>query len=65
MCSRFFLIFCEFVGALHQLINFLLHLNFLQDVDVAPEMFIKGKIGLFPHNVKDKEGIKQIFDKTD
>ena len=40
-------------------------LNFLQDIDVAPEMFIKGKIGLFPHNVKDKEGIKQIFDKTD
>jgi heterodisulfide reductase subunit C len=39
--------------------------NFLQDVDVAPEMFIKGKISLFPHNVKDKKGIKKIFDKTD
>jgi heterodisulfide reductase subunit C len=39
--------------------------NFLQDVDIAPEMFIKGKIGLFPHNVKDKEEIKKIFDKTD
>lgn len=39
--------------------------NFLQDVDVAPEMFIKGKIGLFPHEVKDKEGIKKIFDKTE
>ena len=39
--------------------------NFLQDVDVAPEMFIKGKIGLFPHEVKDKKGIKKIFDKTD
>jgi len=39
--------------------------NFLQDVDVAPEMFIKGKIGLFPHKVKDAEGIKKIFDKTE
>jgi len=39
--------------------------NFLQDVDVAPEMFIKGKIGLFPHEVTDKKGIKEIFDKTD
>ncbi|MCX6169133.1 MAG: 4Fe-4S dicluster domain-containing protein [Ignavibacteriales bacterium] len=39
--------------------------NFMQDVDVAPEMFIKGKISLFPHNVKDKKGIKKIFDNID
>jgi len=25
-------------------------------------MFMKGKIGLFPHQVKDKEGIKKLFD---
>lgn len=40
-------------------------LNLLQDVDVAPEMFLKGKIGLFPHKIKDREGIKKIFDETD
>jgi heterodisulfide reductase subunit C len=37
-------------------------MNLLQDVDVAPGMFMKGKIGLFPHQVKDKEGIKKLFD---
>jgi len=40
-------------------------LNLMQDVDVAPEMFIKGKIGLFPHEIKDKKGIKTLFDKID
>ena len=40
-------------------------LNLMQDVDVAPEMFIKGKIGLFPHKIKDREGIKKIFNETD
>ena len=39
--------------------------NFLQDVNVAPEMFIKGKIGLFPHEIKDKKGMKELFDKVD
>jgi heterodisulfide reductase subunit C2 len=40
-------------------------MDLLQDVDVAPEMFLKGKIGLFPHRVKDSEGIKKIFDSND
>jgi heterodisulfide reductase subunit C2 len=40
-------------------------LNLMQDVDVAPEMFIKGKIGLFPHRVKDRDEIKKIFDETE
>ncbi len=40
-------------------------LNLMQDVDVAPEMFLKGKIGLFPHKIKDRDGIKKIFDETD
>jgi heterodisulfide reductase subunit C len=39
-------------------------LNLMQDVDVAPEMFLKGKIGLFPHHVKDRDEIKKIFDET-
>ena len=40
-------------------------LNLMQDVDVAPEMFLKGKIGFFPHKIKDRDGIKKIFDETD
>jgi len=40
-------------------------MNLMQDVDVAPEMFIKGKIGLFPHEIEDKQSVKGIFDKID
>ncbi len=40
-------------------------LNLMQDMDVAPEMFMKGKIGLLPHTVKDKESIRKIFDNID
>lgn len=39
--------------------------NLMQDVDVAPEMFIKGKIGLIPHEIEDKRSVKEIFDKID
>lgn len=35
--------------------------QFFQDMDVAPSMFMKGKIGLFPHKVKGKENIQKIF----
>ena len=38
--------------------------NFFQDVDIAPEMFFKGKIGLVPHMIKGKEKIIEIFEKT-
>jgi hypothetical protein len=27
-------------------------------------MFLKGKIGVFPNNIKDKENVKRIFEKT-
>jgi heterodisulfide reductase subunit C len=40
-------------------------LDFFQDVDVAPEMFFKGKISLFPHKIKKGEEIKKIFDRTE
>jgi heterodisulfide reductase subunit C2 len=36
-------------------------LHLMQDVDVAPEMFLKGKIGVFPHNVKNTDAMKKIF----
>jgi heterodisulfide reductase subunit C len=40
-------------------------LDLMQDVNVAPEMFIKGKISLLPHHVKDRAEIKKIFDETE
>ena len=38
-------------------------LNLLQDVEVAPEMLLKGKLSLLPHQVKDKKQIKKVFEK--
>jgi heterodisulfide reductase subunit C2 len=35
--------------------------HFMQDLDVAPTMLLKGKIGLFPHSIKNKEAIRKIF----
>jgi heterodisulfide reductase subunit C len=39
-------------------------LDLLQDVDSAPSLFLKGKLGIFPHNIKDRKGIKNIFKNT-
>jgi heterodisulfide reductase subunit C len=35
-----------------------------QDVKLAPKMFAKGKLKLFPEMVKDSHNIKNIFSKT-
>ena len=39
-------------------------MDLFQDVDSAPGMFFKGKLGLLPHNIKDRKGVKSIFKKT-
>ncbi|NWF89846.1 MAG: 4Fe-4S dicluster domain-containing protein [Ignavibacteriaceae bacterium] len=39
-------------------------LNLMQDVEVAPEMLMKGKLNILPHNVKDKKPVKKIFAKS-
>ncbi len=38
--------------------------DLLQDLLTAPVLFLKGKLSLFPHSVKDRKGIKAIFKKT-
>jgi heterodisulfide reductase subunit C len=38
--------------------------DLFQDIDVAPEMFLKGKISVKPHNTKGKEKIKKIIIKA-
>lgn len=38
--------------------------HFLKDVMLAPKMFLKGKLGLTPHNVKDTAAVKRIFKRT-
>lgn len=39
-------------------------LDLLQDVDSAPGMYLKGKLAILPHNIKDRKGVKSIFKKT-
>lgn len=38
--------------------------EFFQDVDLAPKTLSRGKLGFFPHNVKDKKEIKKIFNES-
>ena len=39
-------------------------MNLMQDVDVAPEMLMKGKLNILPHKVKDQKTIKKLFIKS-
>ena len=36
----------------------------LQDMDVAPSMFLKGKLPLLPEMVKNRKQMKTVFEKT-
>lgn len=38
--------------------------NLLQDVNIAPKMFLKGKLPILPEMVEDKKQIAAIFAKT-
>jgi heterodisulfide reductase subunit C len=38
--------------------------NILQDMDVAPKMFAKGKLPIIPEMVKNKKQINAVFQKT-
>jgi len=40
-------------------------LELLKDVDTAPGLFLKGKLGIFPEKIKDRKAIRKIFEKTD
>jgi heterodisulfide reductase subunit C len=38
--------------------------EFFKDVPLAPKMFLKGKIGIFPHKVKNIKELREIFKKS-
>jgi len=38
--------------------------RFLKDVALAPRMYLKGKLGLFPHLIRNRRGMKQLFKQT-
>lgn len=38
--------------------------KFLQDLTLAPKMFLKGKLPIIPERVKDRKNIKRIFNHT-
>jgi hypothetical protein len=31
---------------------------------LAPKMYLKGKLGLFPHLIKNRRGMKRLFKRT-
>ena len=38
--------------------------NFLQDLSIAPSMYLKGKLHLLPEKIKDRRSMKRIFGQT-
>lgn len=38
--------------------------DLFQDLLTAPVLFLKGKLSIFPHSVKDRKGVKNIFKNT-
>jgi heterodisulfide reductase subunit C len=38
--------------------------NFFEDTKMGLGMMLKGRMGLFPHNIKDKRGMKALFEKA-
>lgn len=38
--------------------------HFLQDAGLAPRMFLKGKLGLLPHAIKDRQGLRLLFKRA-
>jgi heterodisulfide reductase subunit C2 len=39
--------------------------HLMQDVDLAPSMLAKGKLGLLPHRVKNTEAVRAIFRRAE
>ena len=52
-------------GRLHEMgliIDYKMHTgNLFQDVLLAPEMFSKGKLAIFPERIKDRKGLSRLF----
>lgn len=38
--------------------------DLMKDVTVAPKLFLRGKLGLMPHRIKDRAGVKAIFKRV-
>jgi len=38
--------------------------HFLKDVALAPKMFVRGKLPLFPHLIKGRDAMQRIFKRT-
>ncbi len=38
--------------------------HFLKDVALAPKMYVRGKLPLFPHLIKGRDSMKRIFQRT-
>lgn len=39
--------------------------NFFEDTKMGLGMFLKGRMGILPHNIKNRKQVKEIFGKTE
>jgi heterodisulfide reductase subunit C len=66
---RLFLFLLQNMGRMHEAslmgIYLLWTLDFMDYVGVAPRMFFKGKVPLFPHRIKGRGDVKRIFKATE
>ncbi|HEX2966349.1 MAG TPA: 4Fe-4S dicluster domain-containing protein [Syntrophorhabdaceae bacterium] len=65
---RYFLDSVKKHGRLHEL-EAIMHYkltkkDFFSDAKMGIGMFTKGRMGILPHNIKDRRTMKEIFDKT-
>jgi heterodisulfide reductase subunit C len=39
-------------------------MKLMQDVELAPKMYVRGKLNILPEMIKDRSGMSSIFNKT-
>jgi heterodisulfide reductase subunit C2 len=63
--DRYFLESVEKHGRLHELEAILKYKlakrDFFGDTQMGMGMFLKGRLGILPHNIKDRKGLKEMF----
>ena len=67
--DQFFLDSVKRHGRLHEIEAILRYKlekkNFFEDSKVGLGMFLKGRMGILPHNIKDRKQVKEIFARTE
>jgi heterodisulfide reductase subunit C len=66
---RFFLDSVKKHGRLHELESIMNYKmakkDFFSDAKMGLDMFLKGRMGILPHNIKDRQALKEMFKKIE